>query len=475
MIKYHSILSSLTRRTKYAYFFLWVIILFLSYEYNFFHLVSGSGFAQFEKPAESLIIGRLVRSDKESSFSHGGLLGLNHPKKELCDTSMWENGTPPLNRFRGWGYSVPQYPGKFSFQFEALEKRLETSAYELYYSNPAGQAFLYTCLGRLLDIEGIGVFKMARVLNALFSALVLALFISWCLSSFGYFVSIFTGLGILLSCWLTLYGHNIFYILGLFYLPFISSLYFLKGNQDIDKIAIRHAVLMALAVFVKCLVSGFDFITVTLLMGFIPMCYYFVLHQYPLKAFIRLVLYSGLGASLGVVFALVVLAVQISADKGSLAEGMDYIFWTLERRSRGTSSGYDIHMVDQDISTFEVIMAYWHTLVFDFGHLKSMGYLQVRFREIGSVVFALSIVFLAVPLWFKNKESNKALFISLWISLLPPLSWLIIFKNHSQVHMHMNPVIWSMPFLLFAFAFIGLAIQKTSFYIAKITKRKSKK
>ncbi len=474
MTKKHSTPDSPIRKIKYLYFFFWAFILFLSYEYNSFRIVSGPSFAQFQKPIESLIVGRLVRSEKENSFSHGGLLGWNHPEKALCDTSNWENGTPPFNRFTGWGYEVKNQANKFSFQFDALENKLETSVYELYYSSSAGQAFLYTFLGRILNIECIKIVKMARVLNALFSALVLALFISW-LSSFGYFVSIFTGLGILLSCWLTLYGHNIFFILGLFYLPFISSLYFLKNNRDTYRVAIRHAVLMASTVFVKCLISGFDFITVTLLMGFIPMCYYFIVHQYPLKGFIRLVLYSGTGAALGLAFALIVLAVQISIDKGSFSQGMDYIFWTLERRSHGTSSGYDIHMVDQNISTFKVIMAYWHTLVFDFGHLKSMGYLQVRFSEISSVLFALSIVFLAVPGWFKNKQGNKALFISLWLSLLPPLSWLIIFKNHSQIHMHMNPVVWGMPFLLFAFAFIGLAIQEAVFSIAKTTGKKSKK
>ena len=274
MIKNHSISSNLTRSKKYACFLLWLTILFLSYSYNYFHIVPNPDFAQFEKAAESLIIGRLAKSGKGGCFSHGGLLGWNHPGKALCDTSNWENGSPPFNRFTGWGYRVPQYPDKFNFQFEALENKLETSAYELYYSNPGGQALLYTCLGRLLGIEGIGVFKMARVLNTLFSALVLALFINWCLISFGYFVSVFTGLGILLSCWPTLYGHNIFYILGLFYLPFISSLYFLKDKQDAPKVAIKHAALIAATVFLKCLVSGFDFITVTLLMGFIPMCYY---------------------------------------------------------------------------------------------------------------------------------------------------------------------------------------------------------
>lgn len=465
--------TKLHKRLKLVTFILWLSILFLSYAFNAFNIVSQSSFEDFQKPAESLIAGRLVRSEKNGILSDGGLLGWNHPEKELCDTASWQNGTPPFKRFSGWGYKVDTYPGKSDFQFKALENNLATGTYELYYSNPAGQAAVYSILGKLLGIKAYNLIWLGKILNALFSALIMTLFIRWSQLQYGVFVSFVAGLGILLSSWLTFYGNNVFYILGLFYLPFISSVYYLRKRRNIKAAISKHALLMACTVFLKCILSGFDFITVTLLMGFVPMHYYALLYKYPLKDFSQLFLYSGIGVGLGLVLSLVILAIQISINKGSFSEGMEYIIWTLERRSHG-NTGYDIHLVNQDISSFKVIMGYWHTHIFKFEHLRTLGYMQIKFREICTIIFALSIAFLAFSGWLAEKRKYLALFISLWASILAPLSWFIIFKNHSQIHMHMNPVIWSMPFLLLAFVFIGVVLQNIWLQLAiRVKKRKS--
>ena len=50
---------------------------------------------------------------------------------------------------------------------------------------------------------------------------------------------------------------------------------------------------------------------------------------------------------------------------------------------------------------------------------------------------------------------QKALTATLWVSLLAPLSWFVIFKGHSAIHTHMNPIVWYMPFLLFGFILTG--------------------
>lgn len=58
----------------------------------------------------------------------------------------------------------------------------------------------------------------------------------------------------------------------------------------------------------------------------------------------------------------------------------------------------------------------------------------------------------------------------LWVSITAPLSWFIIFKGHSYLHTHMNPIVWYMPFMLLGFVLTG----STCRYILQGAKRRRK-
>lgn len=57
-----------------------------------------------------------------------------------------------------------------------------------------------------------------------------------------------------------------------------------------------------------------------------------------------------------------------------------------------------------------------------------------------------------------DRNNNTALVITTLISILAPLSWFVIFKEHAVVHMILDYIVWYIPFLLYAFAAIGQAI-----------------
>jgi len=54
-----------------------------------------------------------------------------------------------------------------------------------------------------------------------------------------------------------------------------------------------------------------------------------------------------------------------------------------------------------------------------------------------------------------SHRSARALVGTTWFSILAPLSWFVLFKAHSDVHTHMNFLVWQMPFTLFGFAVVG--------------------
>jgi hypothetical protein len=45
--------------------------------------------------------------------------------------------------------------------------------------------------------------------------------------------------------------------------------------------------------------------------------------------------------------------------------------------------------------------------------------------------------------------------IAMWIGYAGALSWLTLMKQHSVIHVHMNPILWYIPFMPLFFALIG--------------------
>ncbi len=61
---------------KYIFIITSTVVLFISYGFNSFKTVTNNDRTNFEKYSESLIVGRLIISNKEGVLSHGGLTGV---------------------------------------------------------------------------------------------------------------------------------------------------------------------------------------------------------------------------------------------------------------------------------------------------------------------------------------------------------------------------------------------------------------
>lgn len=453
-------------RRKIIFFTICTSVLFLNFNYNILHFVSQNWFNLFQKDCESLVVGSLRRADKDGVLYRAGLLGWNHPSKSICDTVNWTNGTPPFYRFTGWGYKVNGFPDKFQFQFDALYSKLNVSSYEIYYSNPGGQAFIYKLIKICTGVDWKSLIDLSRILNSLFSAFTIALFLLWCYRLFGLIPAV-TGLtGILVSQWIILYGHNIFYVLGSYFLPFSIILNYLESSRlRRDREYFMLFFLLFFLLFIKNFLGGFEFITVTTLMSIIPFLFYGVLERWSKKTSINVIFIAFTAVILSLLLSLVILITQIAIDKGSLKNGISYIIWTMERRSFGINSLYNYEQVDFGKSIFEIINDYWHSTIIN-TNIKLFK-LVVSFSQIISLLLFISAIMMLS--YKKLRKRDRVYFVpllvTLWISLLSPISWLVIFKNHSQIHMHMNPIIWHMPFLLFGYLFIGFGLQKILNYM----------
>jgi len=74
---------------------------------------------------------------------------------------------------------------------------------------------------------------------------------------------------------------------------------------------------------------------------------------------------------------------------------------------------------------------------------------------------------------FGKKEvssSLRALLITLWLAIIPPLSWFVIFKQHSVIHQVHNPIVWYMPYMLYGVALSGIFLKETILRISVMGK-----
>lgn len=78
------------------------------------------------------------------------------------------------------------------------------------------------------------------------------------------------------------------------------------------------------------------------------------------------------------------------------------------------------------------------------------------------ILFTLSSIFVFVFSKIKGTENlllNKALAVTATISILAPLSWFVIFAQHSHTHLVIDNIVWYMPYFLYGYCVIGVALQ----------------
>jgi hypothetical protein len=443
-------------------FLLSLAALTLTFNNNLFQTVQPSWFSSFQIKGESLVPGRLLRSEKNGLLSQAGLLGWNHPPLE--------NAAPPEDRFKGWGYSAPVPSNKFVFQYDALEKDLEVDHYELYYSQSGGQAFVYGVTGKLLHLSGDSLVAFCRFLNAFFTALVFSLFVWWVAQYFGLFPAAFTLALLLVFHRPIVYAKNMLYVTGLFYLPFITMLLYMHYSLRSNTYHYGKALaLVFVSVLLKCVLAGFDFMTPTLVMAVLPWFFYSIDQQWKTRQWLARITTGSLVALAAGLFGVLILTVQIAIAKGSWGAAVDYIIFTGERRAYGNANELaDIYASTHRISVLAIFTRYLKGYAIDFDHIYEgiLAGLRIKFNFFFNVFVAASFF----ALFLKNlpKTRVNALLITTWVSLAGPLSWFIFFKNHAITHTIMNQVIWHMPFMFLGCVLTGYVL-KGLFLSARVT------
>lgn len=428
-------------------FIISTILLYLGFSINMWKAADKTWFDEFQKDSEGLVIGKIYSSDELGILHNSGLLGQWNAEKQI---------------YLDIDGQVGAYKSQIGLQgivFSIINK--------------------YDGLSTNISIE------FFRHIVSLFTAIILAVIILWIYLEFGFISSIATLILICFSGWITVFGRNLYWVLGSMFLPFALSAILLKFEQ-IKKKNIEWILYLAmfLVILLKCTI-GYEFISTILISMEIPVIYYALVDKWNLKKFIRRFITLGIFSIMGFVIAVIIHSIQLSFVYGNIHDGFKSILYNVAKRT-SPINGIEVEQIYQaslNQSLISVIITYiFGGYIINFGGIGGfdggialdIGGIQpnivenaiIELNNFMGITFAEGIIIImltSIIIYFKEKKKSvyitklKALVICCWISILAPFSWFIMAKGHSS-HIHMNFILWYIPFIILGYALIGILI-----------------
>jgi hypothetical protein len=407
--------------------------LFLGFYRNQWNVVREKKFKEFQLDSESLVIARLVETRERGLFSENGLLG-------------WGDANPlDLNE------------SDYAHQYEVYLSGGGFQSYSLYKSVSGSQGLLFGALSQLSPFAPAINLRNYRALMALLLALTLSIFIVWTHLEFGWATALFALATTLVSQWITLFGHNLFYFIWASFLPLGLMLFYLRSEEiSARRSDLRLAMLGFAGIFFKCLMNGYDFIIPALAMPTLPVFYFGFRDGWERKRFLKRLVVLGIALSAAVATSIVVLGLQLGTSEGGFAAGLTSVFSTFSRRTYADPVLYPLYAESLAANPWSVLWTY----ISDDTAIEVLG---LRFLDILIIFAALTFLYRAVDLArgrnLPNRVKTYALVATTWLALLSPLSWFFIFKGQAYVHTHTNYLAWHMPFTMFGYVMCACVVQ----------------
>lgn len=413
-------------------FLLSAFLLFLNFDRNLLGLVPDEAFASFDKGSESLVIGRLVWTRQHGFFADGALLGTGDAPGPIFGES------------------------EFNHQYAVYLNDGEFQTYMRYKSQSGGQAWFFSLLDSISPFAASMNLRLFRALTALLTAVTLAALILWFHRQFGMTTALVVLFTSLVSHWLTLYGRNLFYSVWDYFLPMVAALFLLdRESRGLSSAGTDSRLYWTVGglLFFKGFFSGYDFMLLPMGMVATALVYYALRDKWTLGRFTRRLVFMGLACALGILASFLLLAAQIGSVTGRFSDGLLHIANTMGRRTFGapldpSQSAFYSEGYHASLSAVLAAVAG-----------KTAVIARVRFTHI-FVLFAIVTVLALLVLWFRRAKlrdtsASRALLVTVWISFLSPLAWLVIFKAHAYYHPFTTAIVWHMPTMFFGYALCG--------------------
>ncbi|ULL19026.1 hypothetical protein DVH26_34120 [Paenibacillus sp. H1-7] len=406
---------------------------------NYWKSVDQGRFTSFQIDSESLVVGKMVKSEKEGIFSNSGLMG------------TFDN--------------IPNGGNdKFLDQYKLFSGELAGGEYQRYTSQIGLQGIAFSIINKISPFEKKeDLLKYLKLINSLLFSLILTIFIVWVYIEFNSaIVSLFVLLTILYSEWLVLFGRNLYWITWAMFLPFIISLVFLYLEDKSGKFKNKlYIILIYLAVFIKC-ASGYEYLSTILLAMIAPVIYYGISRKWGIKKVVLRILMAGTTAVLSFFSTVFLNLYQLSLEFGSFRNAANTIWTNVLKRTHASGDNFSASLKESlDASIVTVLDKYWSGEVINLSNIVPTSSFVIFTAEKIILIFIIATVMvfssnLYFPTIAKLRVKLISLSVTLWFSFLAPVSWFILAKGHSFIHTHMNHILWQIPFTLYGFVLTGI-------------------
>jgi hypothetical protein len=442
-------------------------ILFLCFHLNYLQTADQRWFDDFQYDMESYIVGRFVKSRQDGIFSAGGLTGIG----SLTTVPVTYGDLP------------------FANQYLAYNEGLRFGAFTTYDSQIGGQGILFGVLDGIIHLPAQEKLILFHALTSLCSAIVLAAIIVWFYLESGLTVSLFVLGSAVFSQWLVAFGRILWWSTWAFYLPIAVMMYYLRRKPPCASSSYStFGVIVFITVFIKCFFNGYEYITSFLVMTIVPFLYYGIRHKISIRKFLSGLSVAAGSSILAVLLSFFILCFQISSVKGNFLDGVHHIITSFEKRSYPNPSIYPDDLAPLVKSNvLEVVVTYLKGTFFDANRFLSSSsvivtkyVLRISYLHLFVLIVTMSGILLFLMKKIEDEKEKRrclAFFWATWFSVLAPVSWLVIFKAHSAIHIYMNFIVWHMPFIFFGFAVCGLVVKNSLTnllpFLRRFTGRKS--
>jgi hypothetical protein len=437
-----------------------IFLLLPGFYKNSWRVANQQWFDNYQRDMESFIIGRMVKSRQNGIFSSGGLTGQGRLDARVIDFDDPSGEVNPSTNQEN--------------QYQAYFNRLPFVTYTTYNSQIGGQGMFFCLLDRWTTFPPEKKFHFFQALTSLLTAMTITAIVLWFYREFGLTVALFVLASSVCSQWLVVFGRNLWWSTWSFYLPVAVMMHYLRFEREPFNIKpFTLGVTVFLTIFVKCLFTGYEYITTTLVMMTVPLVYYGILKGWSYRKFLIGFSTAAFSSCVAILFSFVILCFQVRSVKGSFRDGVNHIVYALAVRTHANPHNFSAeYTASLESGSVQVVTKYLKGTFFDarehlsfsndLAHFASAYLLKWTYGRLILLFIIMSgLLYILRNRCSSEEEKGKrlALILATWFSILAPLSWFVIFKAHSYIHTHMNFVVWQMPFVFFGFAVCGLVVK----------------
>ncbi len=235
-------------------------------------------------------------------------------------------------------------------------------------------------------------------------------------------------------------------------LPMVSMIIILSSQLFENATQRKKVTLLCAVAFISCAIKCacyFELVTTSMIAMMIPVFYYIIEKKLTLTRAIALILLPSIAAITGLITIFLFKIGLYALDIGSMQNAIDLTINKFNMRVTGTVSSNGQMDINTDSPSYLHVLKRF--LEHDLLNIKGITI------PIWSVIVACVVTTsLQIYSLLVNKQpiTRLPLLISTWISLLAPLSWIILAKPHAYVHLIICSPIWNYPFTILAAAYV---------------------